>query len=91
MLSFEFKFSFFDTRVQPPLVPQDIFSEHYGEDPSLYSEEIADLCDLRNSTRTPSRNQHGVSLLLEYYNQLYFIEHRFYFPVQPSYAVYFHW
>lgn len=69
----------------------EIFSEHYGEDPSLYSDEIADLCDLRNAIRTPARNQHGVSLLLEYYNQLYFIEHRFYFPIQPQYAIYFHW
>jgi len=68
-----------------------IFSEHYGEDPALYTDEIADLCDLRNSIRTPARNEQGINLLLEYYNQLYYIEKRFYFPTKTEHTIYFHW
>uniref|UniRef100_H2ZLJ9 BRO1 domain-containing protein n=1 Tax=Ciona savignyi TaxID=51511 RepID=H2ZLJ9_CIOSA len=69
---------------------EDYISEHYSEDPESFSEEIADFADLRNSTRTPSRNHDGAVLLLEYYNQLYFIENRFFPPYKPL-GVYFHW
>nr|XP_002122928.2 rhophilin-2-like [Ciona intestinalis]XP_018666799.1 rhophilin-2-like [Ciona intestinalis] len=69
---------------------EDYISEHYSEDPSSFAEEIADFTDLRNSVRTPSRNQDGAVLLLEYYNQLYFIENRFFPPYKPQ-GVFFHW
>lgn len=40
--------------------------------------------------RTPSRNEAGLELLMEYYNQLYFFDSRF-FPPTKSLGVYFHW
>ncbi|XP_076807956.1 rhophilin-2-like [Clavelina lepadiformis] len=69
---------------------QNYLSEHFGEDPTSYHDELADFADMRTSIRTPSRTYEGVSLLLEYYNQLYFLENRFFSPHQPL-KVYFHW
>lgn len=40
--------------------------------------------------RTPSRNEAGLELLMEYYNQLYFLDSRF-FPPSKSLGVFFHW
>lgn len=40
--------------------------------------------------RTPSRNQAGLELLMEYYNQLYYLDQRF-FPLHGSLGVHFHW
>lgn len=40
--------------------------------------------------RTPSRNEAGLELLIEYYNQLYFLEQRFFHPGNML-AVQFHW
>lgn len=40
--------------------------------------------------RTPSRNEAGLELLMEYYNQLYFFDSRF-FPPNRSLGVFFHW
>ncbi|MGH0128156.1 UNVERIFIED_CONTAM: hypothetical protein FKN15_002964 [Acipenser sinensis] len=40
--------------------------------------------------RTPSRNEAGLELLMEYYNQLYFLDNRF-FPPSKNLGVYFHW
>uniref|UniRef100_A0A8C0HPJ5 Rhophilin Rho GTPase binding protein 1 n=1 Tax=Buteo japonicus TaxID=224669 RepID=A0A8C0HPJ5_9AVES len=40
--------------------------------------------------RTPSRNEAGLELLMEYYNQLYFLDSRF-FPPTKSLGVFFHW
>uniref|UniRef100_A0A8C8AI09 Rhophilin Rho GTPase binding protein 1 n=1 Tax=Otus sunia TaxID=257818 RepID=A0A8C8AI09_9STRI len=39
--------------------------------------------------RTPSRNEAGLELLMEYYNQLYFLDSRF-FPPTKSLGVFFH-
>ncbi|KAM9832112.1 rhophilin-1 [Neosynchiropus ocellatus] len=69
---------------------QDFVCEHYGEDSSLYDKEIKELMDLRQAMRTPSRNQTGLELLMEYYNQLYYLDQRF-FPPHRNLGVHFHW
>lgn len=40
--------------------------------------------------RTPLRDSSGVALLFQYYNQLYFVERRF-FPPDRSLGIYFEW
>lgn len=40
--------------------------------------------------RTPSRNQAGLELLMEYYNQLYYLDQRF-FSAHKNLGVHFHW
>ncbi|XP_034736399.1 rhophilin-1 isoform X2 [Etheostoma cragini] len=69
---------------------QDFICEHYGEDSSLYDKEIKELMELRQAMRTPSRNQAGLELLMEYYNQLYYLDQRF-FPQHRNLGVHFHW
>ncbi|XP_037626935.1 rhophilin-1 isoform X2 [Sebastes umbrosus] len=69
---------------------QDFICEHYGEDSSLYNKEIKELMELRQAMRTPSRNQAGLELLMEYYNQLYYLDQRF-FPLHRNLGVHFHW
>lgn len=64
--------------------------EHYSEDPNEFEKELADFADLRSATRTPLRTQDGIKLLLEYYNQLYYIDARF-FPPHRNIGVYFYW
>ncbi|CAF90341.1 unnamed protein product, partial [Tetraodon nigroviridis] len=68
---------------------QDVLCEHYGEDSSGYNQEIQELMELRQAMRTPSRNQAGLELLMEYYNQLYYLDQRF-FPLHGSLGVHFH-
>ncbi|XP_062251889.1 rhophilin-1 [Platichthys flesus] len=69
---------------------QDFICEHYGEDSSLYEQEIRELMELRQAMRTPSRNQAGLELLMEYYNQLFYLDQRF-FPPLRNLGVHFHW
>ncbi|XP_061594828.1 rhophilin-1 isoform X2 [Cololabis saira] len=69
---------------------QDLVCEHYGEDGSLYEQEIRELTELRQAMRTPSRNQAGLELLMEYYNQLYYLDQRFY-SAHRNLGVHFHW
>uniref|UniRef100_A0A8C1B7F3 Rhophilin, Rho GTPase binding protein 1 n=1 Tax=Cyprinus carpio carpio TaxID=630221 RepID=A0A8C1B7F3_CYPCA len=69
---------------------QDFISEHYSEDASLYLNEIRDFMELRQAMRTPSRNEAGQELLMDYYNQLYFLDQRFFSP-HRSLGVHFHW
>uniref|UniRef100_A0A667YXB9 Rhophilin Rho GTPase binding protein 1 n=1 Tax=Myripristis murdjan TaxID=586833 RepID=A0A667YXB9_9TELE len=69
---------------------QDFICEHYGEDSSDYDQEIKELMELRQAMRTPSRNQAGLELLMEYYNQLYYLDQRF-FPPHRNLGVHFHW
>ncbi|XP_026179083.1 rhophilin-1 isoform X2 [Mastacembelus armatus] len=69
---------------------QDFICEHYGEDGSVYDKEIKELMELRQAMRTPSRNQAGLELLMEYYNQLYYLDQRF-FPPHRNLGVHFHW
>uniref|UniRef100_A0A7N6AUG8 Rhophilin, Rho GTPase binding protein 1 n=1 Tax=Anabas testudineus TaxID=64144 RepID=A0A7N6AUG8_ANATE len=69
---------------------EDFICEHYGEDSSPYDKEIKELMELRQAMRTPSRNQAGLELLMEYYNQLYYLDQRF-FPPHRNLGVHFHW
>ena len=69
---------------------KDFVLEHYSEDGAEYEDEIAELMDIRQAMRTPIRDQHGIALLFEYYNQLYFVERRF-FPPDRSLGIFFEW
>ncbi|CAG9571128.1 unnamed protein product [Danaus chrysippus] len=69
---------------------KDFILEHYSEDASAYDDAISDFMDMRQATRTPVRSSAGVALLFKYYNQLYYIERRF-FPPDRSLGVYFEW
>lgn len=69
---------------------KDFILEHYSEDGTQYEREIQELCDLRQGMRTPQRNESGVDLLIEYFNQLHFIEKRF-FPPDRVLGAHFHW
>uniref|UniRef100_A0A3B4ZQI0 Rhophilin Rho GTPase binding protein 1 n=1 Tax=Stegastes partitus TaxID=144197 RepID=A0A3B4ZQI0_9TELE len=72
-------------------IQQDFICDHYGEDSSLYDKEIKELMELRQQAmRTPSRNQAGLELLMEYYNQLYYLDQRF-FPAHRNLGVQFHY
>lgn len=69
---------------------KDFILEHYSEDGSRYEEVISELMDLRQAMRTPLRDHSGISLLFQYYNQLYYVERRF-FPPDRSLGIYFEW
>ncbi|KAM4028676.1 rhophilin-1 [Anomaloglossus baeobatrachus] len=77
-----------DLDLMDPL--KDFIVDHYGEDAGPYEKEINEFMDLRQAMRTPSRSESGLELLMEYYNQLYFLEQRF-FPSHRSLGVFFHW
>ncbi|XP_055450803.1 rhophilin-2 [Psammomys obesus] len=64
------------------VVLKDFILEHYSEDSSLYEDDIADLMDLRQACRTPSRDEAGVELLMSYFIQLSFVESRFFPPTR---------
>ncbi|XP_046377278.1 rhophilin-2-B-like isoform X2 [Haliotis rufescens] len=68
----------------------DVILEHYSEDGRLFDKEIQELLDLRQAIRTPLRDWSGVELLTEYFNQLYYVERRF-FPEEGNLAIHFHW
>ena len=53
---------------------RDFILEHYSEDGCHYDDQLNELMDLRQAMRTPTRDNNGISLLFEYYNQLYFVE-----------------
>nr|CAD7401058.1 unnamed protein product [Timema poppensis] len=69
---------------------KDFILEHYSEDGSQYEDPIAEFMDTRQAMRTPLRDSSGVGLLFQYYNQLYFVERRF-FPPDRSLGIYFEW
>ncbi|XP_062987275.1 rhophilin-1 [Elgaria multicarinata webbii] len=72
----------------PPL--KEMIWDHYGEDGALFETEIQNLVELRQAMRTPSRNEAGLELLMEYYSQLYFLDNRF-FPTNKNLGLFFHW
>ncbi|XP_036785760.1 rhophilin-2 isoform X2 [Manis pentadactyla] len=72
------------------VVLKDFILEHYSEDSYLYEDEIADLTDLRQACRTPSRDEAGVELLMSYFIQLGFVESRF-FPPTRQMGIMFTW
>ncbi|XP_050671582.1 rhophilin-2 isoform X2 [Leptidea sinapis] len=69
---------------------KDFILEHYSENAATYEDPISDFMDMRQAMRTPVRSTAGVALLFKYYNQLYYIERRF-FPPDRSLGVYFEW
>ncbi|XP_050427049.1 rhophilin-2 [Adelges cooleyi] len=69
---------------------QDFISEHYSEDCRLYEEAISDFTKLRQDIQFPRRDSSGISLLIHYFNQLYYVERRF-FPPDRSMGIYFEW
>ncbi|XP_072426117.1 rhophilin-1 isoform X1 [Chiloscyllium punctatum] len=69
---------------------KEIIEEHYNEAACKYEKELKELVDLRQAIRTPTRNDAGIELLMEYYNQLYFIDNRF-FPPNKNMGIFFHW
>ncbi|XP_053571397.1 rhophilin-1 [Bombina bombina] len=69
---------------------KEFISSHYGEDGADYEKETKDFMELRQAMRTPSRSEAGLELLMEYYNQLYYLDNRF-FPPNKTLGVFFHW
>ncbi|XP_041792673.1 rhophilin-2 isoform X2 [Chelmon rostratus] len=69
---------------------KDFILEHYSEDGNSYEDEIADLMDLRQSCRTPSRNDAGVELLAKYFSHLPLMESRFFSPTRQT-GIFFTW
>lgn len=63
-----------------PCLPfqQDFIQHNYHESGTLYYKEIGELSEIRQACRTPVRTDAGIQLLFEYYNQLYFVERRFF-------------
>nr|XP_046257872.1 rhophilin-2 isoform X2 [Scatophagus argus] len=69
---------------------KDFILEHYSEDGNNYEDDIADLMDLRQACRTPSRNEAGVELLAKYFSHLPLIESRFFSPSHQT-GIFFTW
>ena len=69
---------------------RELIESHYYEDGADYDEALAELADLRQAMRTPTRDKNGTALLFQYYNQLYFVERRF-FPPDRSSGLFFEW
>ncbi|XP_012729443.2 rhophilin-2 isoform X1 [Fundulus heteroclitus] len=69
---------------------KDYIMEHYNEDGRTFEDEIADLMDLRQACRTPSRSEAGVELLAKYYSHLPLVENRFFSPTRQN-GIFFTW
>ncbi|XP_061819639.1 rhophilin-2-like [Nerophis lumbriciformis] len=69
---------------------KDYIVLHYNQDGSSFENEIADLMDLRQACRTPSRTEVGVELLAKYFNHLPLMESRFFSPTHHS-GLFFTW
>ena len=68
-----------------------LIKSHYFTDAKVYEEAVAELMDLRQAMRTPTRDGQGISLLFQYYNQLHFVERRFFTSDRSSGSLYFQW
>ncbi|KAK2919710.1 rhophilin-2 isoform X1 [Channa argus] len=69
---------------------KDFILDHYSEDGNSFEDEIADLMDLRQACRTPSRSEAGVELLAKYSSHLPLVEGRFFSPNHQS-GIFFTW
>ncbi|XP_054468938.1 rhophilin-2 [Anoplopoma fimbria] len=69
---------------------KDFILEHYSEDGNSFEDEIADLMDLRQACRTPSRDEAGVELLAKYSSHLPLMESRFFPPTRQT-GIFFTW
>ena len=68
-----------------------LIMSHFHENAEYFNEAIADMMDLREAVRTPSRDSSGVSLLFTYYNHLSLVEKRFFNNSETPCKVYFEW
>lgn len=72
---------------------KDVILYHYSEDPEQYEKELMLFENLRKEAVCKvNRDETGIHALFSYYNQLYFVERKF-FPQRKGEAipVYFHW
>lgn len=72
---------------------KDVILYHYGEAPDDYEKELELFENLRKEAVCKvSRDEGGIHSLFSYYNQLYFVERKF-FPQRKGVAmpIYFHW
>ncbi len=69
---------------------QDFLWKQYHERGESFEKEIDVLNETRQACRTPLRDETGVQLLIEYHNQLYFLERRF-FTSGNSPNIFFEW
>ena len=65
--------------------------DHYHEDSEEYEDPLAELMDLRQAMRTPTRDSHGISLLFQYYIHLHFVERRFFTQGRNISRLFFEW
>ena len=70
---------------------KQFIESHYYENGEDYEESLAKLMDFRQASRTPTRDSQGISLLFQYYNQLHFVERRFFTSDRSSGSLYFQW
>ena len=70
---------------------KDVIKTHYFEDAEDYEDALVSLMDLRQAMRTPTRNSQGISLLFQYYNQLHFVERRFFTAGKSCGTLHFQW
>ena len=68
-----------------------LIESHYFEDAGVYEEAVAELMDLRQAMRTPTRDSQGISLLFSYFNQLHFVERRFFTSDGSCGRLHFEW
>ncbi|XP_048885974.1 rhophilin-2 isoform X3 [Brienomyrus brachyistius] len=69
---------------------KDFILQHYSEDGSNFEDEIADLMDLRQACRTPSRSEAGIELLSAYFSHLSLLDSRF-FSHTGQMGIFFTW
>ena len=69
---------------------RDIILEHYSENPENYEKQIEELVEVRRKSLKPIRSNLGINTIKSYFNQLYFLETRF-FEGERSNAVHFSW
>ena len=72
------------------IVVKQFIESHYFEDSSNYEDPLSQLRDLREAMRTPTKDSCGIDLLFQYYNQLHFLERRF-FKSEMCRGIHFTW
>lgn len=59
---------------------KDFLVDHYHDDPDLYRFELNCLTELRKACCQPMKNEDKLEINFAYYNQLYFVDRRFFLP-----------
>ena len=70
---------------------KQFIKSHYYENGEDYEESLAELMDLRQAMRTPTRDSRGISHLFQYYKQLHFVERRFFTSDGSCGRLHFEW